>query len=217
MLDRIINIRTELDLNGKGYTGPDGRTRSRFQSKIALGDKISFSPAVHYLSRINWQLKQIVSNQKDKIKLTFLVSDFEFHAEIDLLKFNSEDRQLFDIIKDFDLPERNEKIILTVSVAKKDYSFRDDIQVIELNALRSLFERIVFLEVQGEINKYDSKALNRLMDEISLNIIKEFEYINTAFFTLVEKLIPGNNLQGLKFNAQTEPVTIEKIKALTNG
>lgn len=217
MLDRIINIKTELNYKSSGQSGSPGRQKGFFTGKVSANDSISFSPAVHYLSRINWRLKDISYNGKDKIKLIFYVAEFEFNAEIDLLRFYSENRQFFDIVKDLSGSAANQKVILTVSVTKQDYQLRDDIQVMELNGLRTLFKRITFLEIKNEINKHDSIALKNLMDEISFNIIKEFEYINTAFFTLVEKLVPGNNLQGHKFEDLNEPVIIEKIKVLTNN
>lgn len=217
MLDRIINIKTDLNYKGSKYSGPATKYRNVLPGKMSINDTISFSPAVHYLARINWRLKEIIGRGKETVKIIFLVGEFEFQAEIDLVRFNSQSRQFFDIIKNIqNAKNKEERIILTVSVGKDNYSLRDDIQVLELNGLRKLFQRIAYLEVANEISKFDSIALKDLMDEINFNIIREFEYINTAFFTLVEKLIPEKSLQGHKFEEQVEPVIIEKIKVLAN-
>lgn len=218
MLDKIINIKPNFGYKeGKGrHPGFQKYFQTANYNKSAFHDSISFSPAAIFLSKVNWNLKEIDILTKEKINLIFSISEFEFKTEIDFLTLYSEPRHFYTISKDYSAPGNTMRLILNLSAQKNIITLNENIDRVFLNGLDKLFGRMLALEICGEIDKYDSSALRNLMDGIDDEIALEFEYINTALFTLVNKL--GNKIiENYSFqNERVEPIIIEKITAL-NG
>lgn len=217
MLNRIINIKNDVDFGTRPRAGNFRSARTAYGHNGSGGsDSISFSPAVSFLARTGWQLKEINYSGKEKLQLTFEIGEFEFHAEIDFLKYNSEPRQKFEVIYSAPGPFNSQRLALTVTVRKGDVHSEKEIERLELNTLKKLFGRIAFLEIKNELSRTDSRLISDLMDEINFQIVREFEYINRAFLVLVDKLLPGSILRHRKPEETGEPVIIEKIKVVTN-
>lgn len=219
MLDKIINIKPEYRYKeGSGSNfGFQKFYQNAGQHRIVFQDSISFSPAAIFLSKINWQLRDIEVASNTKMSLIFSTFDFEFHAEIDFLNFYNEPRHYYSINKSFLSIGKKMKLLLRMAANKNIIRIDENVERMNLNGLDRLFERIYNLEISGEIDKYDSSVLRDLMDGIDEDIINEFNFINTAFFTLVSKLGNFKFLDNYNFNNErTEPVIIEKITAI-NG
>ncbi|MEI7812229.1 MAG: hypothetical protein WCJ01_07365 [Ignavibacteria bacterium] len=217
MLDKIAQVSSNLKLKNNVYSGIGKKFKGLSHDDFLSHDSIFFSPAVNFMSRIYWQLKEINLNGKEKIALVFIASGFEFHTELDFLSFLSMSRQQYDISMDTTDRGKNERIMLTVSAKKQTPYLNNELNPLELTSLGILFGRIIEFGTAGEMNKSDNIFLISLLDEINDNIIKEFEYINVGFFSLVDKLVPGSIPQKVIFPEDyKEPVIIEKIKVLLN-
>ncbi|MGE5497608.1 MAG: hypothetical protein ACM3Q2_06050, partial [Syntrophothermus sp.] len=217
MLNRIINIKNDVGLGSRPRAGNLRSAKTAYGHNGSAGnDSISFSPAVSFLARIGWHLKEINYSGKEKLQLTFEIGEFEFRAEIDFLKYNSEPRQMFEIIYSMAGSTNRQRLALTVTVKKEEIHPEKEIEQMELVTLKKLFGRIAFLEIKNELSRKDSRLISDLMDEINFQIVREFEYINRAFIALVDKLLPGSILRHRKFEEAGEPVIIEKIKVVSN-
>lgn len=219
MLDKIINIKPGLLLNkGDGsYSGLNKFFHGGHLNQLIVHDSIRFSPAAHYISKINWQLKELSFSGNEKLSVGFSTGGFEFHTEIDFLKFYINSRLFYDITYVMMVQGINSKTTLRLSVKKDNQFPQEDLQIMNLLGLKSVFGRISALEMAGEINRSDSVVLGELMDGIRDNLAREFEYINTVLFTLIDKIFPDKLSGRLIFpDDNTEPVTIEKIAVIND-
>jgi hypothetical protein len=219
MLERIINIKPEFkyrDGRGSGF-GFQKFFQTANQNRTVFHDSISLSPAAVFLSKINWQLKEMTISSKEKLNIIISVSDFEFGTELDFLSFYSTQRQYFDVAKIFISAAKSFRLLLNISAKKNRLKINDNLERIPLSGLTKLLDRIFSLEINGVIDKYDSLALRDLMDGIDEDIINDFNYINNALYTLVSKIGNFNLPENYLFNDdRTEPIIIEKITAI-NG
>lgn len=219
MLDKIINIKPEYRYKeGSGsHFGFQKFLQNSGGNKFLYHDSISFSPAAIFLTKINWQLKDIDLAPNKKLSLIFSTYDFEFSTEIDFLEFYSDPRHYYNITKDFLTFGKKIRLMIRMSTRKNPFHLDENIERVNLSGLDRLFERIYNLEISGEIDKYDSSVLRDLMDGIHDDILNEFNFIDTAFYTLVSKLGTFKIFDNYNFNNErTEPIIIEKITAI-NG
>lgn len=213
MLDRIINIKTDLNLSQNGNPFLQGKTYSKTaDGKFIPYDSIIFSPAAHYLARVQWKLKEIEKISKSKVRVNFLFSGFEFQTEIDFLKLFSLSREFFKVIKEPVDDTDTSKTLVHLSVKKNKIIYMNNPRIVSLNYLNVLFERINELDIKDELNKYDCYALGEIMNDLTDGINKEFQYIISVLYTFIEKLNNLGTNQNYQFKSSDEElVTIEKI------
>ena len=224
MLDKIINIKAALQ-----YQKEKGIYNSSEKSSLeeilagavknipGVKDSIKFSPAAHFLARINWQLKDLALDNGGKLVIAFSIGTFDFRTEVDFLNFHTAARQFYEISSGRIAGNKYIKAQLGISAAKKSKSPVDEKPEVDLPGLNALFNRVFSLELSGEIDKYYSSALHELMDGINGTLIGEFDYINAALFTLIDKISPGKMAPNYVFgDERNEPLIIEKIKVLND-
>ncbi len=216
MLEKIINIKPDFHYKSKGVKNPysDKYAELAGLNRNSYHDSIEFSPAAVFLSKINWKLKNKTSQSGEKLNLIFYIKDLEFSTEIDFVNFYNETRQSYKILKAAEFRNKKINIELTVTVKKEKISIENNIENVKIIALNKLFERILSLEMIGEIDKYESSALKDLKDGIEEEVIAEFDFINNAVFTLTNKLGKSKLIENFIFPAElSEKVTIEKFTA----
>lgn len=228
MLDKILNIKASLQYQKeKGILNNPERHNlekllsgtAKHRSGIAAGnDSIMFSPGAHFLARINWQLKDLAFDAGgDKLSIAFSIGGYDFHTEIDFLKFHLITRQFYEIKAFRQINNKNVTAQMRISAAKKSKLPKEEKTEVNFPGLDGLFSRVYSLGLSGEIDKYYSSALRELMDGIKETLIGEFDYINAALFTLVDRIAPGKIAPNYVFNDEkNEPIIIENIKVLND-
>ncbi len=89
MLNKIVNI-----TSNQGYKNPKENTHSspknslRENTASGMGDKIELSPALIYLKKLEWNLKEVKVTE-DKYFISFDYQNFEFNAGFNLAQINS--------------------------------------------------------------------------------------------------------------------------------
>ncbi len=213
MLDKIINIKTDLNLSRNGNPFIHGKTYNKTaDGRFVPYDSIIFSPAAQYLAKVNWKLKEIHQISKSKVKVNFLYSGFEFQTEIDYHKLFSLSREFFRVMKDTTNDYEGNKSLIVLSVKKNKIIYMNNPKIVSLNYLNVLFERIEGLDIKDELNKYDCYALGEILNDLTEGINKEFQYIISVLYTFIEKLNNFQTNQNYQFKSNDEEaVIIEKI------
>ena len=213
MLEKIININTNHSYKGsKKSSSHEKFLKKPYIQKEFGKDSIIFSPAALYLSKINWHLKDIEFPASDKITISFFIYDYEFQTEIDLMNFFSEPHQAFKIIKDELFPEKRARSTLELAVRKREIIPAEDFGEIELKGLENLFSRIFALNINPQLDKYDSYTIKTLLEGIEYKLMDEFQIIMSKLYTLIIKLDKYNLVND--FNLQednSQDIIIEKI------
>jgi hypothetical protein len=82
MLDKIENIAPGNDYQkSSGNNAKSGYKRSLNSSYSSVNDSISLSPAILYLSSVNWKLKHLQLD-KDKLNIVFTFDNIEFSSSL---------------------------------------------------------------------------------------------------------------------------------------
>jgi hypothetical protein len=225
MLDKIINIKATLLYQKEKdvYNSLERANLEKFlavtvKNKQGTKDSIKFSPAAHFLARINWRLKDLAfDHDGGKLLIAFSTGGYDINTEVDFLNFHIAVRQFYEITGGTVLKNKIVKARIRISAAKKSKPPQDEKAILSFPGLDELFKRIYSLELSGEIDKYYSSALPELMDGIGETLVAEFEYINGALFTLIDRISPGKIAPNYVFgDDRNEPLIIEKIKVLND-
>jgi len=218
MLEKISNISTKTSFKNKKRTKDfQEYFQKSYIEKPSGKDAIIFSPAVLFLNKINWQLKEITFPSKEKIHLNFSIQEFEFNTDIDFLDFYNTSRQLFKIIKTDPFPTNKNKTFIALSIKKEILEIFDKLHFTNINGIRMLLERVGNLHIEGEIGENDTFVLDNLMEGIGEQINEDFKNIMNSIYTFIDKLNKFNLINGYEFESDDSPhIIIEKIISL-NG
>ncbi len=218
MLEKISNISTKTSFKNKKRTKNfQEYFQKSYIEKPSGKDAIILSPAVLFLNKINWQLKEITFPSEEKIHLNFSIQEFEFNTEIDFLDFYNTNRQLFKIIKTGTPPANRDKTFIGLSIKKEILEIFDKLHFTDINGIRMLLERVGNLHIDGEIGKNDTFVLDNLMEGIEEQINEDFKDIMNSIYTFIDKLNKFNLINGYEFESDDSPhIIIEKIISL-NG
>lgn len=213
MLEKIVNINSNNPYGGgKKKSGNFEKFFNKPHSEKELGrDSISFSPGVIYLSRINWQLKEINYHGDEKVVVEFIIDGFDIFAEVDFVNFYTNSRQKFKVSrKQIDTWE-NKKSLIVFDVHKGQIMLEDDRRLVELGALKKIYERIAASVSTGVHDINYNNFIESLKDELTL----EFQIITNHLYTFISKLGKYNIVNEFVFNNEhEEPVRIERVTAV---
>lgn len=211
MLDKIININSSFHFKGgsSNSAGFDKIFHGVITSRLNPNDSIKFSPLAHYLSKINWQLKDLSFISKTRVHIHFLFDGFEFSAEVDLIDYFKDNRQLYNVYKTIESGLFTSKILLRISSKKGKLILTEDPGPADLRGLYRLFEKVSLIEGDAE------KSKGTLQEGIRTELADEFNFINVVVYNLIHKLGTLKIPENIIFHEDdTEPVIIDKITTL---
>jgi len=213
MLGKIINISTNPDLRQQRRSHGFGKFfAGGYLHRELVHDSVTLSPALLYLNEIKWQLKEINNSSNEKMVLVFIVAGLEFSTTIDMLDISYLEGLNYDVLKEREHNGEKTKALAQFSAKVNYHSFEEFENIIEFKGFKIFFDRLFLLDMDCELNAYESKAINNLLDGINERICDEFDYINSGILTFIEKL-KGIKLPRLAFvNEQGNLVTLLKIK-----
>jgi len=189
MLERILNINAQKDYRGTKRSSSYERFISRpFIESIFGKDSAVISPAAVFFSRLNWHLKEVHYENKEKISFDFFINEFEFKTEFDFVNFFTTNMHPFSIIQETMRNERSIKSFIKLSIKKDRVFVVDQMPVINFSALRELFKKTMKLSIETELNLLDSFALNGLKDGIERELYNEMNLVLLGLYTLIYKL-----------------------------
>jgi hypothetical protein len=213
MLDKIENISQNAPYSGGNNPkqNSDKNFYREFEQRMSAQDKIKFSPAAYYLTRINWQIKDLNYKTSDKVSITFIANNLEFETEVDFLSFYNEKRQRFTISRLLE-EDGGKKYSFFISVKKKAVIINEDADVSQLNAIGGMFDKALLLEIMEYEYKPESVFIEELLTGLKQNLEKEFDYVVSTLFTLLYKLKNYKIIDNYKFEEDKEEAfVIEKI------
>lgn len=187
MLNRIGNISAGSDF--KSSVKPQKSARyDRTQAYHAFDghDSIAISPAYNFLLKHNWKIKEM-SVEEDKLFLDFSISDFEFTTTISLKQINQLSTIEYIILREKEVDFERTKIaaefivnLTEIDYNKLEYSYN-------LSKLDIFFNRLMHLNLKGELNSSDRRVLDGLLEGLAQGIQEEFNAINNSLFIFIEK------------------------------
>jgi hypothetical protein len=187
MLSKIINIHAGSDFKHSGSKGFYSQYENFKHESSNPHDSVVLSPAVQFIKLINWKLKELSFFSKEKLFISFQISEFEFHTIIDYAEIKNNALLEFNIIKEFS-DKGKEKLVagFFYFLSKSDnepHSISAD-----LDEMRILFSRMEDLNIKNELSREDCELLNSLFDGIYEGITKTFKIISDNLFTFIERL-----------------------------
>jgi hypothetical protein len=213
MLEQIINITPGSDFkktrNTKGFVRI--KNKGSF-NKLVFNDTFVFSPAAQYLSKLNWQLKEIHVFPNEKVFLSFVTSNFEFHITLDLSKVSYLDYINYTVICEREYGFKLRKLLLNLSVGIEEILYSEKIMPIEFGSLETLIGRMLPFTVDNELVKMREAELFRFVEGLEEGLKEEFGYLNVLLFTLIYKI---TNITYTLVNEDKNPenplIKIEKV------
>lgn len=216
MLERILNINAQKDYQGNRRSSNYEKFISRpIIANIFGKDSAVISPAAVFFSRLNWHLKEVNTDSKEKIMFDFFIDDLEFKTEFDFLTFFSNSMHPISIIQEITRNDQSIKSFIKLSVKKKQIYVVDYIPHFEFIALRELFKRMLKLSVEKELNLIDSAALDNLKEGLENELYSELSPVLFGLYSLIYKLDKFTLKTMHTFDAYPENlIVVEKVSKL---
>ena len=218
MLEKITNINSESAYKNEKRGGNFLPVFTKTVKHSDLGnDAIKISPVLQYILDKGWQLKELKEINSRKISIKFLFAGFEFQADVDFDKLMAGKKIEYIIVKERNTNEINQSIMvnLTFNINKSFLIDENQSTLINLKETEVLFERISQLDLESEINSFDTYAIKSLMDDIYEGLVYELNYITSNLLLLFEK-ITKINCHFIKQEIE-EPEIIKLDKIYTAG
>ena len=210
MLEKITNINANNPYNGgKKKSGNFEKFLGKPRTAKEPGkDSISLSPGAIYLSRINWQLKEISYHGDEKVLVEFIIDGFDIYAEVDFLNFYTNSKQKFKVSQKHIESWDTNKALIIFDVHKGQIMLEDDRRIEELTALKRIFEKISYSVSEFDSNSNYDHFIDSLKDDLKL----EFQIITNHLYTFINKLGKYNIVNEFVFKSENDdPVRIEKV------
>ncbi len=217
MLEQIENISPGSDYkktrNGKNFVRV--KNKSSF-NKSVFNDTFVYSPAAKFLSKLDWQMKEMHVFPNEKVFISFTTANFEFHITLDLSKVNYLEKINYTIIAVREHQEKKRKLLINLSIRIDKIAYTEEIKPAEFNLLETLLLRILTLDENNTLENLSEYKLNSLLDELEEGLNAEFDYINTLIFTLIHKITNTPYFLIENENRSKSPlIKIEKVIAFT--
>lgn len=190
MLEKIVNISAGSDYkNSASKSGRYSRGAQFLHTlQSSMSDSVSFSPAVTYLTSINWKLKKI-NKDKENLIITFDYDDFEFCVNVGFPelaitnRFNYNIKKIVEkIYNKVDLSVNLETPILNREIQQSNSSVKLYYFNSFINGLIELNETVI----QVSSTSFEVQKLLRLNEK---QIKSELELMNENILIFIEKYL----------------------------
>lgn len=213
MLAKILNITPNSGFKSSSKSPELMKyIRGNNSAYFSVNDSVDFSPAIQFLARIEWQLKELSKTVNEKLLITFCISNLEFRVVIDLATLNRISFITYEIHR-AKTGNINEKVLLVLTSILSDLTYEENDVLIQPNTLNKLFDRFEQLNLTDELSGVDTSTLAYIADDLTSYLQTEFDYINKLLLVFVEKLT-GNKLFGgvTQIKNKDAAIIIEKMK-----
>ena len=221
MLEKITNINSESAYKNEKRGGSFLPVFNKTIKHPDQGsDAIKISPPMQYILDKGWHLKELKEINSRKITIKFLFAGFEFQVDIDFDKLFTGKKIEYVIIRERNINGMNHSLMLnlTFCISNKHFSIDENNEVlVNLKELEELFERISQLNLESEINSFDTYAFKSLMDDIYDGLVSELNYITSNLLLLFEKITQINCRFIKQENEETEIIKLDKIYTAGTG
>ncbi|QQS35520.1 MAG: hypothetical protein IPM56_14900 [Ignavibacteriales bacterium] len=215
MLAKILNITPGSGFkNSSKAPGLMKYIKGSRSSFISMNDSVNFSPAIQFLSRIEWQLKELSQTVNEKLLLTFAVHNIEFRVVIDISVISRLSFVTYEISRNR-TGSSKEKTQIVITSILEEFSYDENSILLNLSALNILFDRYDMMNLTEELNGIDVATMSYLADDLANRLQSEFQYINKLLFIFIEKLT-GKKVSDVqkKNNGKDSLIIIEKMKTI---
>ena len=203
MLDKIENIAPGSDYKQSSDNNKkSGYKRSLSNSYYSVSDSISLSPAILFLSSINWKLKHL-QIEKDKLNIVFTYDNFEFSSSLTIGEIPSIEKIDYTIKYPAD-PQTNTNYI-TINLSSPIIQNFIDCNHIKYQLLYLTKFCISVIRAFGYNSglSIDSIQVQDIYVGFEFDIKSEFAYLNKCMLNFLEKYL------SLKINPDIKPESIK--------
>ncbi len=213
MLAKILNITPNSGFKNSSKSPELMKyIRGNSSALFSVNDSVNFSPAIQFLTRIEWQLKELSKTVNEKLLLTFCISDLEFRVIIDLATVSRISFITYEIQRT-KTGNTNEKVLLVLTSILSELTYEENEVLIRLNTLNKLFDRFEQLKLTDELSGVDISTLGYISDDLTPYLQTEFDYINKLLLVFIEKLTGKKTFGGtIKNETREAAIIIEKMK-----
>lgn len=215
MLEKIIHIAPGSEFRNSTKSPELLRYIKGDKSHIFnINDSVNFSPAIQFLTRIEWQLKELSKTINENLIVSFCIAELEFRVVIDLSILNKLSFITYEIQRSRS-ESGNEKTLIVLTSILGDILYDEPTVFLQLNALNKLFDRFEKLNITDELNGSDIETMSYLVEDLSIQLQTEFEYINKFLLVFIEKLTDRKINDGIQNNISHElMIILEKMKLI---
>ena len=140
------------------------------------------------------------------------MGEYEFSTLIDFTVFYNETLHSINVYKQYADGNNKKKSLVKITFKKLKVNLLEEAEKISLKALDSLYERVIDLHINREMDGQNIYVINRLLDSIDKELHKEFDYIFATVLTFVNKLGKFKIINNFEFPGTTDDfVKIDRI------
>lgn len=177
MLKGIANI----NLNSGAENSSKNLYRKIFSSGVMhhedIHDSLNISQGYRILKEYNLNLKKFRKNPQGLLEVKFNLSEIQFATLVDF-------ENLTNFFKfNFNLQFATKTSNFSTSILTKTYYSKTIDDLLRINNITFLMDRINSLNVNSELSISNTRALSNLMDGAYNGILSEFKQINTILIT----------------------------------
>ncbi len=189
MLNRIRNIEPGSDYRKAGkFKGFGDSDKIIGHTQFSISDSKDLSPALEFLSKINWKLINLKFESKKNISLTLKFANYEISTVIDLLELSNLENFVYDISTQSFFDGKSRAYLAKFKSNITHAAGITDLSNADLTSLDTLFERYRSLRFDTELKQSDKLFINNLLTDIQKELEELFDYINKIFLTFISKL-----------------------------
>lgn len=216
MLEKIINIKPAVSYQGgkKSYSSSYEKFLNKPFARNAFGaDSLAFSPAAVFLSKIDWRLKEIDISENEKLKINFYIENIEFETNIDFSEIENLSERKYLVSKNLENTDEKKRAEFIILLKKDKIALTENYLNDELNGINNFLQRIFISDFSFTLTSNDGYLINDLLSGIEDKLREEFNNIDSALFTFLNKLEKFPPIKNINFEEGTfEPMKVEKIK-----
>jgi len=210
MLEKIENIAPGSDYKqASGNSKKSGYKRLPSNSYSSVNDSISLSPAILFISSVNWKLKQL-HIEKDKLHIVFTFDNFEFSSILTLGEIPSIEK--IDYIVKYPADPQTKTNYLTINLSSPIIQniFDGNHIKYQLLYLTKFCISVIRAYSNNSGLSVDSFQVQDIYVGLEFDIRSEFAYLNKCLINFLEKYL------SLKINPDKEKEPIKSKLKLNN-
>jgi hypothetical protein len=212
MLDKIENIVPGSDYQkSSGNKEKSGYKRSLSNSYSSFSDSISLSPAILFLSNINWELKHLRID-KDKLNIVFIFDNIEFSSDLMISEIVSIVKIDY-LIKYPSNPAINTNYI-TLKLSSSVVNSIMDGSSINYQMLYLTKFCISVIEAYSYKSglSIDSIQVQDIYSEFEYEMKSEFAYLDRCLINFLEKYLSLKNISGNEYEQNKSELILKYVQ-----
>jgi hypothetical protein len=212
MLDKIENIVPGSDYQkSSGNQEKSGYKRFLSNSYSSVSDSISLSPAILFLSSINWELKHLRID-KDKLNIAFTFDNIEFSSDLMISEIVSIEK--IDYLVKYPANSQINTNYITLKLSSSVMHSITDSSPIKYQMLYLTKFCMSVIEAYGYNSglSIDSIQVQDIYSEFEYEMKSEFAYLDKCLINFLEKYLTLKISSGNEYDPNKSELKLKYIQ-----